>query len=158
MKGLSDAIAAVFLIIIIISSLIPLIIMVSNQRDINSANQLNYENYKYFRDVYCQEINNGVIQISYYVYYNGQYEPQITFLENSEISIQPLYTLNITALFYLYKGSWNEIQYNYPIIVHLSPLPYTILLQSSSIPEPADIAMILNNGIIIFLAPNSTTV
>lgn len=43
---------------------------------------------------------------------------------------------------------------NYPIVIPLSYYPHTINLPLVS--SPSDIVILLNNGIMIFLAPNST--
>ncbi len=154
MKGLSDAVVAIFLIIIIISSLFPLI-MIMNQRNIDLANQSKYENYAYFRNLYSQYINNGIIQISYSVLAGPQPQPQLFVKENVEIITPPLYVLNITGIFCLNQGKWTEVDHSYPIIIHLSSFPSTICLPFT---VKGDILVLLNNGVMVFLAPGSSTI
>lgn len=156
MKALSNVIAAMFLLIILIFISVSIATMLINTNSLKSTYQLISENYIYYHNLYNKYVSNGIIQIEYYIYPigNGKYQPQLTFSENPEIVSVPLSVINITAIFCLKKGNWQEMPNNYPIVVPLSYYPHTINLPLVS--SPSDIVILLNNGIMIFLAPNST--
>lgn len=122
------------------------------------------QNYAYHRNLDNQYLSQGIVDIEYCVYtQSGQnqavYERQLSFTENASIVSAPLNSLEITGIYCLVNGQWNELQFqngmSYPVEVPLSYVPYTLTLPQTAQP-PGDLLILLNNGLMVFLAPNST--
>ncbi|AWR98148.1 hypothetical protein DFR86_11775 [Acidianus sulfidivorans JP7] len=154
-KGLSSTVAIMIILFIIILNIIPWIYISVNNYQNNNDIKFAQNNYIDYADLYRSEIYNGIINISYFAYYQGgQYEPCLEITENPEIVSPQISTLNISIVFYLENGNWVPIS-NGQKIISLSPVPQTLSLPTTS--KAYDIEIVLNNGIMVFLAPNSST-
>ncbi|MUN29528.1 hypothetical protein [Sulfuracidifex metallicus] len=159
-KGLSTSIAAIFLIVIIVAILIPLGVSLFNNSSLQSTTDYIDQNYAYYRNLDNQYLSQGIVDIEYCVYpQSGQNQRQLSFTENASIVSAPLNSLEITGIYCLDNGQWNEVQLqngmSYPVEVSLSYVPYTLNLPPTT-QSPGDLLIVLNNGLMVFLAPNST--
>jgi len=159
-KGLSNVIAAMLILIIIVTLTVSTAVTLQLENSEYSTTTYVMENYKYLHDLMETQLKNDILNISYYAYptSNG-YCLEITFQLNPLVDYSSSYSVNITCIIaYTSQGLkpmmiTSPQQMKYPINIYISTSFYTLLINSSSAP---DIYIVFGNGVTVFLPPNGS--
>jgi hypothetical protein len=159
-KGVSNVVAAMLILIIIVTLAVSTAVTLQLENSEYSTTTYVMENYKYLHDLMEAQLKNDILNISYYAFptKNG-YCLEITFQLNPQLDYSSPYNVNITCIIaYNSQGLGPMMitspqQMKYPIKIYVSSSPYTLLMQSSSAP---DIYIIFGNGVTVFLPPNGS--
>jgi hypothetical protein len=159
-KGLSNVIATMFILIIIVTLIVSTAVTLQLENSEYSTATYVVENYKYLHDLMETQLKNDILNVSYYAFpENNGYCLEITFQLNPQLDYSSPYSVDIICIM-AYGSKGLELvkitspqQMQYPIKVYISTAPYTLLIRSSSAP---DIYIIFSNGVTVFLPPNAS--
>lgn len=155
MKGLSNVIMLVIILIIILSVFIPLGIEFMYFPQNNQEILFSKESYNYYHCLICQDIASGFLKISYSTQkVGGVYKVILTFCLAKGVGGIPICKINITEIFYYNQGHWCVVKLSYPIIISISYSPHSIIFYLN---ELSDLAIVTNYGNLIFIVPCSST-
>jgi hypothetical protein len=159
-KGVSNVVAAMLILIIIVTLAVSTAVTLQLEDSEYSTTTYVMENYKYLHDLMEAQLKNDILNISYYAFpTNSGYCLEITFQLNPQFDYSSPYSVNITCIIAYNSQGLEPMmitspqQMKYPINIHISTSPYTLLIQSNSAP---DIYIIFGNGVTVFLPPNAS--
>ena len=155
MKGLSNVVAAIIVIVILLTLGLATLTMLQMETGEYQASLSLVESSVYFRDLMESQLENGVLNVSYYASPTSanQYRLELTFQLNPNVGTTGPYSVNITEIFAYTSNGLVPINLNYPIEVQVSRSPYTVTFTYSSAP---DIYIVFQNGVTVFLPPNGS--
>ncbi|BDC17759.1 hypothetical protein [Acidianus sp. HS-5] len=154
MKGLSNVVMMVIILVIVLSIFIPLGIELMYFPQNDQTILYSKESYSYYHCLICQDISSGFLKISYSLQQKeGGYKVILTFCLAKDVGGVPICKLNISEILY-YNGKWCVVKSSYPLIVPISYAPHTITFCLTS---PSDLVIVTNYGNLIFIAPGSST-
>ncbi|BFI74455.1 hypothetical protein [Sulfurisphaera ohwakuensis] len=154
MKGLSNVVAAMLILLIIIILALSTAVTLELENAEYSTSEYVIQNYEYFHDLVDTQLKNDILNVSYYAFpiTNG-YCIELTFRLNPNVESSGPYVINISSIIAYTSNGLVLVNNKYPIQVLISSSPYTITFQYASAP---DLYIILQNGIAVFLPPNSS--
>ena len=155
MKGLSNVVAAMIILIIVITLALTTAVTLELENAEYATSEYVMQNYEYFHDLVNSQLKNDILNVSYYAFpmSSGEYCIELTFHLNPNFESSGPYTLNITCIIAYTSSGLTPVKLEYPIKVFISPSPYTITFQYSGAP---DLYIVLQNGVAVFLPPNSS--
>ena len=155
MKGLSNVVGAMLILIIVITLGLVTAVTLELENAEYTTSEYVMQNYEYYHNLVNSQIKNDILNVSYYAFPqgNGEYCIELTFHLNPDFESSGPYTLNITCIIAYTSNGLTPVDLNYPIHVFISPSPYTVTFQYTGAP---DLYIILQNGVSVFLPPNSS--
>ena len=155
MRGQSNAVAAIIVIVILITIGLSALTMLQTENGEYQASLSAVESSAYFHDLMESQLENGVLNVSYNVFPIGsnEYCIELTFQLNPNVETSGPYSVNITQIFAYTSNGLVPINLNYPVEVLVSQSPYTVTFKYSSAP---DIYIVFQNGVTVFLPPNGS--
>ncbi|QXJ33826.1 hypothetical protein J5U22_00371 [Saccharolobus shibatae] len=155
MKGLSNVVAAILILITIFTSAIITVTTLQLENAQYVATTYIAQNYYYFHNLVETQLENHILNISYFAFplSNGDYCIEITFQLNPNVDYSNPYSINITSIIAFNNNGVSLLQIKYPIQILISSSPYTITFKYSSV---SDLYVIFQNGVTVFIPPNSS--
>ena len=155
MKGQSNAVAAIIVIVILLTIGLTTLTMLQMETGEYQASLAVVESSAYFHDLMESQLENGVLNVSYYAFpiSSNEYCLELTFQLNPNVETSGPYSVNITEIFAYTSNGLVPINLNYPVEVLVSQSPYTVTFTYSSAP---DIYIVFQNGVTVFLPPNGS--
>ena len=155
MKGLSNVVAAIIAIVILLTLGLTALTMLQTETGEYQASLSAAESSIYFHNLMESQLKNGVLNVSYYAFpiSSNEYCLELTFQLSSNVETSGPYSVNITEIFAYTSNGIVPINLNYPVEVQVSQSPYTVTFTFSSMP---DIYIVFQNGVTVFIPPNSS--
>ena len=155
MKGQSNAVAAIIVIVILLTIGLTTLTMLQMETGEYQASLSVVESSAYFHDLMESQLKNGVLNVSYYAFpiSSNEYCLELTFQLNPNVETSGPYSVNITEIFAYTSNGLVPINLKYPVEVLVSQSPYTVTFTYSSAP---DIYIVFQNGVTVFLPPNGS--
>lgn len=144
-RALSNVLATLLILIIILLVTIPFLVYYTNTLDTISANSLVADNYMYLRDLQVSQVEAGNPALVY----TG---PWLVVLYNNVTYVSPANFVITGVLYLTSSGVWTNVTtLNYPIAIsgdEVIPLPSSV--------QGKPIIVVTSLGNLFFLEPNST--
>lgn len=147
MRGLSDVVSVIMILVMVLIFILPLIIYIENTRQYESYLGSYTNNYLFFRHLEEKQINSGYPSL----YYNGT----AIISQYANGTFVPKYNLTIVGILYLNQtGEWlNVTSLKYPITIYKTH--QVILLPSVAVGKP--IIIVTYYGNLLILTPGTAT-